>query len=466
MHSIEEGIQARVKDPMWFLGRQWQTGEFRAQNGGRPIRTEIKYRVRLINHIRRKHDAVKTSFNEKEPLEKVIEQEEIDGSAKGWDPNHLEYSFHVSEGGSEKTKLIADEYDGSYLDWFNFRIAENNDLTETENPITTLPTNISYTGMPNPRWFSFEDKKINIGNIKRQHLNYLTMPLVEFALLYSNDWFYIAIDHEVGKIRQITGFKVTDSFGFETEIKPVIDPTDNRSGLEAFTLAHEETSLLETTIPIEELMSKGSFFYMPNNLQNGALESEPIEEISFARDELANMVFAIEHKYQKNTGEVINRHDEEQIPKEEPPVYYFDKENKDLVERREFEGIENEPGENFIGPLAKYDLMSYVPPHWVPYIAKQISNDGGSFDGQIILRRARTQTDPSKIQYKGVLLGESKYVYEEEITRTGVILKRVKQLARDGDGNLCSWQSRKKYPDMKRKSSNLRFDYIREKREE
>ena len=37
-----QGIQARTADPLWFLTRQWQTGEFAAQDSGSPIRAKLR----------------------------------------------------------------------------------------------------------------------------------------------------------------------------------------------------------------------------------------------------------------------------------------------------------------------------------------------------------------------------------------------------------------------------------------
>ena len=30
--NIGEALEARIKDPLWFLARQWQSGEFEAEN--------------------------------------------------------------------------------------------------------------------------------------------------------------------------------------------------------------------------------------------------------------------------------------------------------------------------------------------------------------------------------------------------------------------------------------------------
>jgi hypothetical protein len=87
-----------------------------------------------------------------------------------------------------------------------------------------------------------------------------------------------------------------------------------------------------------------------------------------------------------------------------------------------------------------------------------------SAEGEFVLRRARTKEDLSSgPQYKGVLLAESKFIYEEEVPRTGIKLCRVYQLARDIDRRRYLWRSRKKIIDEHRKSSGLLFDSLKER---
>ena len=35
--ELEEGLQARLADPLWLLSRQWQLGEFRGEDAASPI---------------------------------------------------------------------------------------------------------------------------------------------------------------------------------------------------------------------------------------------------------------------------------------------------------------------------------------------------------------------------------------------------------------------------------------------
>lgn len=40
--TMERGLQARVHDPLWMLGRQWQVGEFKGQDAGSPVRVTFE----------------------------------------------------------------------------------------------------------------------------------------------------------------------------------------------------------------------------------------------------------------------------------------------------------------------------------------------------------------------------------------------------------------------------------------
>ena len=39
--NIGEALSARTKDPLWFLARQWQLGEFAAEDAGSPVAVHV-----------------------------------------------------------------------------------------------------------------------------------------------------------------------------------------------------------------------------------------------------------------------------------------------------------------------------------------------------------------------------------------------------------------------------------------
>lgn len=40
--AVEHGLEARVADPLWLLGRQWQFGELRGEDGGSPVSVRVE----------------------------------------------------------------------------------------------------------------------------------------------------------------------------------------------------------------------------------------------------------------------------------------------------------------------------------------------------------------------------------------------------------------------------------------
>ena len=56
---------------------------------------------------------------------------------------------------------------------------------------TMIPVPVSFAGMPNTRWWAFEDGKTNFGDIDAATTDLAKLMFLEFALVYSNDWFVI-----------------------------------------------------------------------------------------------------------------------------------------------------------------------------------------------------------------------------------------------------------------------------------
>ena len=40
--DVQIGLQARVHDPLWLLGRQWQVGEFKGEDAGSPVVSRLE----------------------------------------------------------------------------------------------------------------------------------------------------------------------------------------------------------------------------------------------------------------------------------------------------------------------------------------------------------------------------------------------------------------------------------------
>ena len=76
-----------------------------------------------------------------------------------------------------------------------------------------IPVPVSFAGMPNTRWWSFEERKTNFGDIDASTTDLAKLLFLEFALVYANDWFVIPYTLPAGAIAAIRGVAVTNTFG-------------------------------------------------------------------------------------------------------------------------------------------------------------------------------------------------------------------------------------------------------------
>jgi hypothetical protein len=74
--SIREGLAAQVRDPLWFLTRQWQLGEFHGEDAASPAYVQYKARFSPIDAVRPKSDAeALEAYDGRAPFEALLESE-------------------------------------------------------------------------------------------------------------------------------------------------------------------------------------------------------------------------------------------------------------------------------------------------------------------------------------------------------------------------------------------------------
>lgn len=73
--SIALGLAARLRDPAWLLGRQWQLGEFDGADAGSPAFTRISSHTAKLGSAQIGASAV--SLTDSQPLEPLVEQEPL-----------------------------------------------------------------------------------------------------------------------------------------------------------------------------------------------------------------------------------------------------------------------------------------------------------------------------------------------------------------------------------------------------
>jgi hypothetical protein len=83
--GVEEGLAARVHDPLWLLARQYQFGEFTAENAASAAWVDVEAEYHRLDSWRPESvDLVMTFDPAAEPLEKLVEQEWVFGPSPAW----------------------------------------------------------------------------------------------------------------------------------------------------------------------------------------------------------------------------------------------------------------------------------------------------------------------------------------------------------------------------------------------
>lgn len=359
-----------------------------------------------------------------------------------WNPNRLEYAFAVQATLGDKTVVLrADEYATGTVDWYSFDIATHTSLgaagaAEATRPIheTVLPAPVRYPGMPADRLWAFEDARVWLGALDAGSTDLARLALIEFALVYGDDWFVIPVDLPAGSVLRIDGLKVRDTFGVETPVKPAREAT--QPGWTVFQLAGLDAD-----------PSLADVFVLPPTVRH-VLESPPLEEVALFRDEMANLVWGVERVVQGPSGERIDR------ARQASPVTLRQQVPGDLGDARLI-----------------YRLMTPVPEHWNPMLP--VARPALGTTGLVVnlerrpLVRFRADGSAEAVHPQGVLLRvdtatdvatDRLLVAEEEVPRDGVVLTRSYQLARTEDGRTIVWIGRRKRAGRGEGKSGLRFD--------
>lgn len=384
-------------------------------------------------------------------------------SEDAWAPEYLEYQFAASAPADAaqltRTTLVAEQYHQCHLDWYAFAIDGNTSLEDTpevplpENgfevhrPRAVVPAQIEFNGMPNVRWWEFEDRKTDFGRINASTTDLPLLLLAEFGLVYGNDWCVIPYNLHVGTLAEIKGLVVTDVFGVRTLIRPAGEDQgmdwqrwsmytmSGRAG-RAPARAHLERRLL-----LAPALAK-------------AQDSDPIEKIVFARDEMTNMVWAVEERIPGGIGTGADGLDRAMALSR-----YF-------LQRTPETGIVGEPTDTTI----RYVLGTNVPENWIPFIA---TRKPGS-QRLIRLQRASmprlTDAIPnSRIEPRGTVLRtgldgvgvrQPYFLHEEEVPRAGAIVARGFRRTRWFDGKVYTWMGRRKHTGRGQGASGLEFDRV------
>jgi hypothetical protein len=370
------------------------------------------------------------------------------GGDAAWDPNRLEHRFRIAAataGGGEEV-LAAREYPGGLLDWHAFSIDPSGPLGGTAPaaaPInrTVFPAPVRFSGMPLPRWWAVEDGRTNFAAVRPDSTDLARLIFLEFALVYSNDWFLLPCDLPAGTKAAIQGLAITDVFGQRLWITPAGagDDEDWRRW-SMFTL----DTVGDDTVPAD------TGLFLPASVPKVA-EGPALEEVSLIRDENANMVWGIEQAVRLPSGE--SRRGAEVAA--------------ELVahRRRLHPPPPPDPADAPTAPVA-YEAMNSVPENWIPFIPVHLP---GSVRAIRLQRAAMLgEVDGQPVRPRTALLREgldstpksSYFISEEEVPQTGTKVGVAYNRTRWRDGRVVVWLATRRGTGRGEGAGGLAFDFL------
>lgn len=340
-------------------------------------------------------------------------------SGGAWSTERLEYRFALRFGDEQNTVIAQGTQFGSAavrwsdLVWMD---GERADLphgapagTPIETTATMLATPLRFPGMPADRYWQLEDGAIDLGAIEAQPNDLARLCLAEFAMSSGDDWLVVPVDGLLGAVNQIVTVAITDDFGDVEEVPAMID-----SNFTMFGIASGSGRVLPGIV-------------LPP-VAPGAIVGEPLEEVLFLRDEMANMAWAIENIVQGRSGDPRRRSSEPPPPRA--------------------------PWPDGLGPDERaYRLQSPVPAHWIPLAPVAFT------PGRVSLRKAALLRDGVPVTPIGVTLRPTPLTFPgEEIPREGVDVRAVPVLARRADGRYAKWAAYRVRTGRGEASSRLAWD--------
>lgn len=442
-----------------------------------------------------------------------------DEKNNAWLPDRLEYQFDcIANTKRESKTLLANQYYQGNLDWYNFNIkqeaiagtgAEKNTFKSS-----LIPAHVKFEGMPETRWWKFEDSKTNLGNIQPATTDLSKLILMEFGLVFSNDWFVTPFTLPVGSLANIEGLTVRNNFGETIWIKAAEDSKNETGKWSMFKLSSQAQN--------------NTLFLAPSAMK--VHEGQPLEKIVFIRDEMSNMVWGIEtivpsinsygekgsevalrvRQYHEKIVSLIDRTQREaqfhldyldslsflntslmgakadlealvtELNTDAPDIFNLTEELKQIRNVLESEAALLEFTEEKKPSVYKanisYLAMTEVPENWIPFVPVHVKNNTPGDSREIQLQRAsmlRTlgdNADPVKIKPQTSVLREGLdklpkplpyYIHEEEVLRSGIEVSQSFQRTRWINGEVFVWLGMKKKTGRGEGSSGLAFDQIK-----
>jgi hypothetical protein len=347
-----------------------------------------------------------------------------------WRSRRLDYAATVTStatGEANAFALVAPDFAGGDLDWYSFTLAapaaaDPAPATAFDRTVNFLPNHVTFRGMPAPRWWEFEDGRTDFGALQPDQVDLPTLLVMEFALVFGNDWFVVPVPTPVGTLSRIAALVVTDTFGVRTAINPA--SATSSSGPETarwsmFALGDSPYLLLPPSCGV-------------------VMEGEPVEDVRYLRDDMAAMAWAVEHRIQ---GPLDAGIDAQQLALDHDAAY----------------PTPSPPPRTPGGPGQTYVLETSVPDNWIPLVPVVAPTGARYFRRGVVVRPARPDTPPAARLLEP---GQPLFVADESVPREGAQTTRYFRRTRWSDGSTVTWLAHRTRPGRGEGWSGLAFDRV------
>ena len=371
-----------------------------------------------------------------------------------WSTENMAYAFTVGTAGA--TGLGTTHYlGGATLPWYavDQRPAPAGTPAAAAAPVSRkfLPTEVQFPGAPAARWWEFEDRRVDFGQVTGDPSDWGRMLLQEFMFLYQNDWFSVPYAVPVGSVCAVQSLQVTDVFGHRYAIQPAGagQLAEDYTGV---LIDNDETRwrLFAQTDPSHVGPAAAPQLYVPAAAL-APLVSRPVEQVSFRREEATNLVWAVESIVSDGfagglDGAAAAAQVAETLRRLVPAVL---------------------PATNTAGPAYTYQLTSSVPENWLPFVPMFDAATGQTVLEQGVLPRPGFDLASldAVVQPRTALLqlhSNAPYrLHEHEVPPTGVRIDGSCYRVRWYDGRTVLWLGRHRATAQPGGSSGLAFDQLK-----
>jgi hypothetical protein len=359
-----------------------------------------------------------------------------------WVPERLEYKLQVAAGASgASTTLAAHPDPDGELHWSSFDVTAEDSGAASTAPVTVVirPIHLRFRSMPAPRFWDFETNEVPLPSVKPQTRDLAKLLALDFMLVHGEDWFVLPFTMPVGSIARVDSLVVRDVFGGQT----LVQRADQGAvpGATRFTLF--SCARVDASGTPGDL---ARLFVSPPSAAAAMQIGQPREDVRFARDEMANLVWGIERAVASPIGEPRPGRERDAAVDRASPV-------------------EPAASTDITSPL-RYLVETKVPVSYVPLIAVPVPSASPSI---VLQRGAVVRPLPADqgggfgtVKAAGKILrpaGRSPYqIVDEEIPRTGITIQRAVYRTRWIDGSTHIWIARRRRAGSGEAQSGLAFD--------